>query len=86
MQSTRPRCRLEPPMKVKPSREGLLVPFPGTKSYVPDAGCEVPHKGPGARYWLRAVNRGDLVLVKKKKTARSSSTSHAGDPPEESSS
>lgn len=46
-------------MRVKPAREGLLIPFPGVRQYVPDEGCEVPR----ARYWLRWINRGDLVVV-----------------------
>ena len=47
-------------MRVRPASEGLLVPYPGgSRTYLPPEGAEVPKD----RWWLRQLNRGDVVLV-----------------------
>ena len=54
---------------LKPSREGLLVPYPATRRMLPAEGASVRLN----TYWRRRLLRGDVVEVSKsKKTAKKS--------------
>ncbi len=58
-------------MKIRPASEGLLVPYPGgSRTYLPAEGAEVPED----RWWLRQLNRGDVVLVEDETAPKVSTT------------
>lgn len=58
-------------MRIRPASEGLLVPYPGgSRTYLPAGGADVPRD----RWWLRQLNRGDVVLVEDEKTPKATTT------------
>lgn len=59
-------------MRIRPASEGLLVPYPGgSRTYLPAGGAEVPD---GDRWWLRQLNRGDVVLVEDEPAPKATTT------------
>lgn len=57
-------------MRVRPSRAGLLVGYPGRTTSLAQGGEEVPRSA----YWMRRLMKGDVVLVVQKDLTPGSST------------
>lgn len=58
-------------MRIRPASDGLLVPYPGgSRIYLAAEGAEVPRD----RWWLRQLNRGDVVLVEDEPAPKAATT------------
>ena len=52
-------------LKVKP-KEGLLVPYPRERRFLPAEGAEVQKSS----YWLKRLKDGDIIEIKEKEEAQ----------------
>ena len=52
--------------KVKPSKEGLKVPFPLSKIFLKHEGQKVPKSS----YWVRRLKQGDVVELKEEEEVK----------------